>query len=214
LSEEFIREVDEDLRQKQLTGVWQKYGSYVIAFLIGTILFVAGNVTLKNYNESQYAKVADQYSKVEQSVIANDMGEALKNLATLSDTDVNGYKILAAFKEADIELEQGNQEKAIAALDKLVNAAGVDKVYRDLASLKAAMIALDSASYDDIKSRLAPLTIEGNAWKYIAKELLAMSALLSGNAEEAKNLLTQLEQDLEAPDDVKNRAKDFKSVIE
>lgn len=214
MSEEFIREVDEDLRHKQLTGIWKKYGPYVISFLVGTVLFVAGNVTLKNYNESQYAKVADQYAQVEQSVIANDMDEALRNLGGLSDTDVVGYQILAAFKEADIELEKGNHEKAVAALDKLVTASGVDKVYRDLASLKAAMIALDTASYDDMKARLAPLTIEGNAWKYMAKELLAMAALASGNGEEARNLLTQLEQDLEAPQDVKNRAKDFNSVIE
>ncbi len=214
MSEEFIREVDEDLRHSQLTNVWKKYGPYLMAFLVGTVLFVAGNVTLKNYNESQYAKVADQYSIVEQSVAANDMDTALKNLEALSDTDVNGYQILVAFKAAEIELEKGNVENAIAALDKLANANGVEKIYRDLASLKAAMMALDIESYDDIKTRLAPLTIEGNAWKYLAKELLAMSALAAGNGEEAKSLLTQLEQDLEAPQDVKNRAKDFKSVIE
>ncbi|PCI45172.1 MAG: hypothetical protein COB49_10360 [Alphaproteobacteria bacterium] len=214
MSEEFIRGVDEDLRHKQLTGIWKKYGPYVIAFLVGTVLFVAGNVTLKNYNENHYAQVADQYSKVEQSVLANDMDEALKNLAAMSDTGVDGYQILVAFKEADIELGKGNREQAIAALDKLTGASGVEKVYRDLASLKAAMIALDSASYDDIKRRLAPLTIEGNVWKYMAKELLAISALATGNGEEAKSLFLQLEQDLEAPQEIKNRARDFKSVIE
>lgn len=214
MSEEFIREVDEDLRHQQLTGLWKKYGSYVIAFLVGIVLFVAGNVTLRNYNESQYAKVADQYEKVEKSVTANDFDEALKALEAVSDTSVSGYKMLASFKEAEIELEKGDKEKAVAALDRLVNAAGVDKVYRDMARLKAAMIALDGASYDEMKTRLAPLTIEGNNWKYMAKELLAMSALASGNAQEAKSLLTEMEQDLEAPDDVKIRARDFKSVIE
>jgi len=176
LSEEFIREVDEDLRQKQLTGIWKKYGPYVIAFLVGTVLFVAGNVTLKNYNESQYAKVADQYGLIEQSVQANDFDTAM-----------------------EIELERGNRDQALAALDSLVNAGGVDKVYRDLASLKAAMIALDNASYDDIKARLAPLTIEGNPWKYMAKELLAMAALADGQAQEAKRLLLELEQGISNP---------------
>ncbi|VAV98154.1 hypothetical protein MNBD_ALPHA01-786 [hydrothermal vent metagenome] len=214
MSEEFIREVDEDLRQKQLTGIWKKYGPYVIAFLVGTVLFVAGNVTLKNYNESQYAKVADQYGLIEQSVQANDFDTAMSRLRALSDTDVSGYRILVAFKEAEIELERGNRDQALAALDSLVNAGGVDKVYRDLASLKAAMIALDNASYDDIKARLAPLTIEGNPWKYMAKELLAMAALADGQAQEAKRLLLELEQDLEAPQNIKDRAKDFKSVIE
>lgn len=214
MSEEFIREVDEDLRHRQLTGLWKKYGSYVIAFLVGIILFVAGNVTLRNYNESQYARVADQYEKVEKGVTANDLDEAIRALEVMSDTSVSGYQMLASFKEAEIELEKGDREKAVAALDRLVNAAGVDKVYRDMARLKAAMVALDTLSYDELKMRLAPLTIEGNSWKYMAKELLAMSALSSGNSEEAKRLLTEMEQDLEAPDDVKTRARDFKSVIE
>lgn len=214
MSEEFIREVDEDLRHKQLTNLWQRYGGFIITFLVGIVLFVAGNVTLKNYNESKYATVADQYSLVEKSVVANDMNEALKNLQALSETKVDGYKILVGFKEAEIELQRGNQDKAVAALDKLTASSGVEKVYRDLASLKAAMIAMDTASYDEIKTRLAPLTIEGNSWKYVAKELMAMAALGAGQGDEAKQLLTELEQDLEAPADVKARAKDFRSVIE
>ena len=214
MSEEFIREVDEDLRHKQITGLWKKYGGFIITFLVGIVLFVAGNVTLKNYNESKYAKVADQYSLVEKNVVANDLEAAMKSLQTLSDTNVEGYKVLIGFKKAEIELQKGNKDKAVEALDELSAASGVEKIYRDLASLKAAMISMDSASYDDSKLRLAPLTIEGNNWKYIAKELLAMSALSNGDSEEAKRLLTELEQDLEAPEDVKARAKDFKSVIE
>jgi len=214
LSEEFIREVDEDLRHKQLTGIWKKFGPYVITFLIGVVVFVAGNVTLKDYNERKYAKVADQYSMVEQQVVANQMDDALKMLQTISNTDVDGYQILIAFKEAEIELERGNEDEAVAALDLLANSSDVDKVYRDLATIKAALIILDGSSYDDIKARLTPLTIEGNSWKYMAKELLAMAALASGNGAEAKRLLVELEQDLEASQDVKGRAKDFQSVIE
>ncbi|MCF8474725.1 MAG: tetratricopeptide repeat protein [Emcibacter sp.] len=214
MSEEFIREVDEDLRHQQMKNLWKKYGSYVIAFLVGTVLFVAGNVSLRNYNEGQYAKVADQYSAVEQSVTANDMDDALKKLGLLSDTDVVGYKILAAFREADIELSRNNNQKAVAVLDKLSKASDVDQYYRDLSALKAGMIILDDATFDDAQSRLTPLTIEGNPWKYMAKELLAMAAIKNGNMAEAKEILTQLEQDLEAPQDVKDRAKNFRSVID
>ncbi len=214
MSEEFIREVDEDIRHKQLTSTWKKYGPYLIAFLVGTILFVAANVTWKNYKESQYTDVANRYSMVEKDVAGNDMDAALKALEGLSDTSVEGYQILVAFKRADIEIEKGNDEQAVVALGKLSKASGVDKVYRDLASLKAAMILLDTASYDDMKHRLAPLMVEGNVWKYMAKELLAVAALNAGNGEEAKGLFLELEQDLEAPREVKERAKEFKSVIE
>lgn len=214
MSEEFIREVDEDLRHKQLTGLWKKFGPWVMAFLVAVVLFVAGNVTLRNYNESQYARVADQYADAEQSVKANDMDEALQKLQAIADTDVAGYRVMVAFKEAEIELGKGENVKAAAALDRLTGAVGVDKIYRDLARLKAAMILLDTATYDESAARLAPLTIEENPWKYIASELLATAAMANGRAEEARKILTELEQDLEAPPDVKERAKNYKSVLE
>jgi hypothetical protein len=127
---------------------------------------------------------------------------------------VDGYQILVALKLADVDLNKGDKDKAVAALDKLASASDVEMVFRDLARLKAAMILLDTASYEDMQKRLAPLTVEGNTWKYMAKELLAMSAIAAGKIEDGKKLLVELEQDLEAPQDVKRRAKDFQSVIE
>lgn len=214
MSEEFIRGVDEDLRQKQLTNLWKKFGPWVIAFLVIVVLFVAANVTLRNYNESQYSQVADLYAIAEKSVQANDMDTALSKLENLADTDVAGYQVMVAFKQAEIELDRNEHVKAVAALDRLAGAAGVGKVYRDLAGLKAAMILLDSASYEDISARLSPLTIQDNPWKYMAMELLALAAMTNGKSAEAKRIFTELEQDLEAPQDVKERAKNYKSVLE
>ncbi|NOZ42605.1 MAG: tetratricopeptide repeat protein [Alphaproteobacteria bacterium] len=211
--EEFIREVNEDMRHKQLMTIWKKYGVYIIIFLVAVLLFVVSRVVLKNYNEDHYRDVANQYGKVEQNIAANNMDVALRELGKLSTTDVGGYKILVAFETAKIQLEKGNRQKAIDALDKLAHTSGVDKIYRDLANFKAAMIAVDTASYDDMRVRLAPLMITGNPWEYMAKELLAMSALTAGRSAEAKSILTEIEQDLEAPEDVKTRAKEFSSVI-
>ena len=37
MSDTFIREVDEDLRQKQLSSLWKKYGKIVIGIAVGIV---------------------------------------------------------------------------------------------------------------------------------------------------------------------------------
>ncbi len=42
MSDAFIREVDEDLRQKQINNLWKKYGKFIIGIAFGIVLLVSG----------------------------------------------------------------------------------------------------------------------------------------------------------------------------
>jgi len=213
LSEEFIREVDEDLRHKQLTDLWKKYGKYFIALLAAIVLFVAGNVGYKKYKESQFAGLAVEYGKSLEAIEQSNNEDAVARLRALSTSNVEGFEILSAFKQAELHNKLGDKKSAVASLDLLSASANTPEVYRDLARLQAAMILLDEASYEDIAARLSPLAVSGNPWQYTAMEMMAMAAVQSGNKDEAKRLLNELTEDLEVPDNIKFRAQQFKSVI-
>lgn len=213
MSEEFIREVDEDLRHKQLTNLWKKYGRYFITLLVGIVLFVAGNVGYKNYNEGLYGELATQYGASLKAIEESNTENALNRLKEVSGKEVEGFEILSAFKQAELHTSLGDKQAAVASLDILASSEIAPDVYRDLARLQAAMILLDNASYEAISTRLTPLAVSGNPWQYIAKEMMAMAAAQSGNPEEAKRLLSELAEDLEVPDNIKFRAKQFNSVI-
>tara|TARA_B100001939_G_scaffold258996_1_gene225918 strand:- start:1416 stop:2060 length:645 start_codon:yes stop_codon:yes gene_type:complete len=214
LSEEFIREVDEDLRHQQLVSLWKKYGVYIIGTAVGVILFVAVFQGYGKYMESRYAEQALAYGEMLKTLEQGETAKALEQLNALETSAVEGYQILAAFKKADILLKEGDKMAAVSALDALAASGDVDQVYRDLARFQAATMLIDTATYGDIKARLDPLTREGNTWQFLALEMLAMSALRNGDSAEAREVLTSLVENLETPATIKLRAEQLLNIIE
>ena len=53
MSEEFIREVDEELQEEKYAKIWRKIGPYVISLAIGIVLFTSGVVFWNNYTEDK-----------------------------------------------------------------------------------------------------------------------------------------------------------------
>ena len=51
MSEDFIREVDEDLKEEKRIVFWKKILPYVMSISLGIILFTSGFVFWKNYTE-------------------------------------------------------------------------------------------------------------------------------------------------------------------
>lgn len=214
MSNEFIREVDEDLRNQQLSDFWKKYGKFIIAAAVLIVLLVAGFQGLGKYRESLYLEQADKYAKALEQVKTFDNSGAVVTLNELTASGVEGFEILSAFKLAEIELGKGNTEAAVEVLDNFISTSDADKVYKELAGIQAALLTLDTASYDQISDRLAAMTANGNPWQFLAQELLALSALKNGNTEEAKRLMTDISQNLEAPENVKQRINQLMGVIE
>ncbi|MFC7050600.1 tetratricopeptide repeat protein [Emcibacter nanhaiensis] len=214
MSEEFIREVDEDLRHQQLATFWKSYGKYIIATAVAIVLFVAGSQGYKKYTESKYLEVADQYTKALENIQSGNQQQALAALKALADQDVEGYKVLSAMQRAAIHLNNGEKTLAVGILENLSKSSGVSDFYKDLASLQAATILMDEATYEETTARLEPLLERGNEMRYLARELLAMSAIQNGDTEKAKVLLRELSEDLETPEQVKFRANQLLTVIE
>ena len=57
-SDEFIREVDEAVRQDRWLTLWKHYGNYVVAAAAVVVIVVAGGVGWQAWQESQRQEVA------------------------------------------------------------------------------------------------------------------------------------------------------------
>ena len=57
MSDAFIREVDEDLRQKQINNLWKKYGKFIIGIAFGIVLLVSGRALYSSFVESKYIEL-------------------------------------------------------------------------------------------------------------------------------------------------------------
>jgi hypothetical protein len=210
VSDAFIREVDEDLRQKQLNNLWKKFGKFIIGAAVGIVLIVAGRAIYTNVVESKYSEQASNFS----AALKQDEGSILSALDTVVTSDVVGYKIVATFKQAELAIAAGDNAKAISVLDTFIASADVPQIYKDMASIQASMLDLDTATTDQIRARLALVLNGDSGFAHLGEELIALSELKSGNVDAAKERFKTLTENVEVPNSVKTRAGQYLSVIE
>lgn len=210
MSDAFIREVDEDLRQKQLKNVWKKYGKFVIGVAIGIVIMVAGRAIYISTVEGKYREQAQAFS----SAIKLEGAEASAALDQIIASDVDGYEIVAAFKKAEIAIAAADKLGAVKIYDDFIAGASVPQVYKDMANIQAAILELDVASVDAINGRLGLIANGDTPFQYLATELIALSELNAGDADAAKIRFEALMGNVDAPNSIKNRAEQYLSVIE
>lgn len=210
MSDEFIREVDEDIRQRQINDLWKKYGKFVIGIAVGIVAIVAGRAIYSSVVESKYSEQATLYSQA----ISKNEAEISLALDPLLNSDVEAYAILATFKKVEIALGNDDKASAISILDQFIASASVNQVYKDMAKIQAALLELDTASEDQIRSRLSLILNSDSKYQYFAAEIMALSELRSGDIGAAKSRLEALINDENASGSIKTRAEQYLSVIE
>lgn len=210
MSDEFIREVDDDLRQKQINDLWSKYGKFVIGIAIGIVVIVAGRGIYTSMVEGQYNEQATLYAEA----LKKNSDQISASLDQVAGGGVAGYEILATFKKVELALEDGDKAKAVSILDELANSTSVSQVYKDMANIQAATLEVDTASVDKVRSRLSLILNGDNRYGYMATEIIALAELKAGEVDAAKTRLETLIGDVDAPGSIKTRAEQYLSVIE
>lgn len=210
MSDAFIREVDEDLRQKMISELWRKYGKFVIGIAIGIVLIVAGRSLYNYFVENKYTEQADAYA----AALSLSGPEASKAFDPIIASDIDGYQIIGTFKKVELALAAEDKLAAVAALDQFIENSTADEIYKDMAKIQASIIELDSASVDKIRSRLSLILAGENQLQYLAGEIMAIAELKNGDFDAAKSRLEALAVNTDAPAAVKNRAEQYLSVID
>jgi hypothetical protein len=84
---------------------------------------------------------------------------------------------------------------------------------QDLAALRAAFLLVDTASYTDLRGRLEPLTAADRAFRYSARELLALSAWKQGDMNAARQWADMIMTDPQTPAGARSRAQVLSELI-
>ena len=204
---DIIREVDEDLRRENFEKLWRKYGSYALGLAALIVLGVAGYYKWQDYTAHQREARAAQYDKALQLAAAADPGapDALQAVAVGSD----GYAALAQLEQAALKAKAGDLAGATAIYEKMTADSAIDQSIRDLALILLAMHTVDTAPPEQLTQRLQPLTAATNPWHYSALELTAVLARRAGDTGKAVQIFTDLADDLNAPQAMRQRATEM-----
>ncbi len=195
---DIFHEVDEEVRREQLKKLWDRYSIFIIAL---AVLVVAGVGGWRGYEWLEAKKAAENGAAFEAAVTLAEQGkhaEAETAFAKIAGDGTAGYRVLARLRAAS-ELAQTDVKAAAKAFDEVATDPGVSQTLQDLAAIRAGLLLVDSASFDEMQRRLAPLAEPGRPFRHTARELLALSAWKAGDAKDAKRYIDMIASDPESP---------------
>jgi hypothetical protein len=183
----FINEVTEEVRRDRLFAMFRRYG-WIAVLLV--LLLVAGAA----WNEWRKAQArAETEARGDALLAALEASDPVAQGAALQALGGAGpagpvVALLAAAQATAAD-------NAAAGIDKLTALAAdpaMPALYRDLATLKAAMIGSGVTAPDARIAALEPLSAPGGAFRPLALEQIALAHVEAGRTDEAVAVLTDL----------------------
>lgn len=211
--EAFLREVDDELRREQMTGLWKRYGRIGVG-LIGLLLAgFAGFLFWQN----QRAKHADAQGEAMSAAIADIQAgrktDADAKLTKIAGDDSDGLHASALFAKAALAADRGDKKGAAAIYASIAADAGLPQPYRDLAIIRQTVTEYDMMKPAAVIERLKPLAIPGSPWLGAAGELTAVAYLDEHQPKQAGTILAAIARDDQAPTSVRGRARRLAAAL-
>lgn len=201
------REIDEELRREQLLKLWEKYGTHAVAAVVVLILGVGGFKYYEQRSAAAAEAAGDRFTAAARAAAQDKAADAQKSLEELASSGPASYAVLARVRLAAAERDAGKADQALSTLEAIAKQSGVDPLLADYARLQAATLRVDGADWTEMQNRLNPLVADGNAWRFSARELLALAAQKAGRSEDARSHFQKLAGDRDTPPSIGERAR-------
>ncbi len=207
-------EVEEELRRDRAKVLWDKYGKIVIAVAVLIVLATSGNVYWRKYTESQRLENAQQFLAAQGLAEAGRQDEAINAFLALAADAGEGYALIARFRAAALKAQAGDVQGALADYAALAADSDLEPLYREFAVLMVVINEGEAGDPAALLEELEPLTAAGKPWRHTARELAAVQHLRLGDTEKARETLTELADDLDAPRGARARATEVLRALE
>ena len=207
MSEEFVREVDEDIKEEQRIKLWKKVFPYVVSVSLGIIIFTSGYVFWNNYTESLNQQLGDDFTAAVQLANEEDLDASILALNRIVDEGSDGYVTLAKMKKASLLIQSGELELGLNIyLDLERNA--VDQSFRDIASILYVLNSMDTEDPQALLKKINKLE-SSQIWRSSALEMKAFLKLKQNKVEEARKIFEGILNLPSTPSSLATRAKNM-----
>jgi hypothetical protein len=184
--ENFIREIDEELRSDQMRSLWKNFGPWLIAAAVLLVVGVAGYEAWSWLNNSNSARSSDQFYSALALADGTDVAAAQQALDEVAAHGSGSYPLLARFREAALLAKDGKTAEATAAYDAIATGQ-TNQHIRGLALVLGAYTLVDSGDVGQVEQRVAGLAVPGNPMRNAAREALGLVKYKAGDLAGARS---------------------------
>ncbi|EKE43545.1 hypothetical protein OCGS_2277 [Oceaniovalibus guishaninsula JLT2003] len=201
-SDSFIDEVTEELRRDRLFAMLRRYGW--IAVLV--VLLLVGGAAFIEWRRAQDRAAAQTFGDAILSALEEGTPEARRD-ALLAIPVEGTRKVLLAMLAADTLDDADARNRTAQDLLAVSQDATIPAIYRELSTLKYAMLAQNDLTPQQVRDLLEPLTIPGAPYRLLAEEQVALTFIAEGDTEAAMARLQAILADDAAGRDLGTRAR-------
>ena len=202
----FFREVDDELRRDRATQVWKQWGLWIVVAVVAALAAFGGWLYWQHRQEQAAGIEGEQLQAAYDSLAGGNAATAAAPLSILAKSGNGGYRVLAAFTQADILLQKNDLKAAAAKFASVAADGSVAQPFRDLAAIRQTVAEFDTVKPQVVVERMRPLAVPGGAWLGSAGELLGAAYLKLGQREQAGQVFGRIARDKDVPDSIRQRA--------
>ena len=211
MTDEFIREVDEDLKQEKTEKLWKKFLPYIISVSLGIVFSTTGYVAWDNFSKNNRQQLGDDFTAAVELAKEEDIDAALQALDRIVDKGSDGYVTLSKMKQASLMIESGMLEEGLEIYKDLERNA-VDQSFRDIATILFVLNSMDSESPELLIKKIEPLE-DSKIWKSSALELKAFIFLKNGQIKNAIETFESISSMPSTPSSLSNRSRNMLDLL-
>jgi hypothetical protein len=190
-----LQEIDDSLRAEKLAKLWKNFGGAIVAACAAILLSTIGWVVWNNHVSVKKAEATGLLVQAAKLETEGKFSDAADIYAKVPDM-MPSLAALARIRQADALLGAGQNEKALAVLQSVT---GKPDGWTELAKLKAQRLQQEKAG--------AAIQVTQNAvYPFTAQEWTAVEQIRVGDGAKAKETLSQLQMNPDAPQTIKTRA--------
>lgn len=148
MSDNFIEEIKEEIRNEQIQRIWRDYGHVIIGMIVAIVISTVGYIVWYNYKTSQ---LNNQAIAFETQLDARASAQKETDFTSLMESGSKGISLLSSYLAAS----EKSAFDASQDLKKLSEDASFKPFYRDLATLQSIMRKFNETNGRELLSELA-----------------------------------------------------------
>lgn len=224
--DEFLEDVEKDMRQEKLENIWKKYGKLISTVLVIAIGGSSGWVLWKKNFQKQLNLTSQKFMKAQELIDRGNVSEGLGVYDSIIHDSSKTYGSLATIAKAGLLAGKSPEDikKAQELLTKLSMNKAADKIVRDFAAVTLIRIDLDQSELKAIdgptKAKLIAhlvsldkLSADNSPYALLAQELKGTILFALNDYAKAAEVYVKIAQTKDCPRGLQTRAEIMSQLI-